>query len=80
MYPYHIENIVFRICGNLKETYLLVAAICGIICGCVDCANYAPLALTWAHPLLLMICECAEHVPILSLSPLCDIFIFNRHK
>lgn len=36
MYPYHI-----RISGNLKETYILVVIICGIICSCTDCANYS---------------------------------------
>lgn len=42
MYPYHLKSIGFIICGNLKEIHLLVAVICGIICGHVDFFLFYP--------------------------------------
>lgn len=81
MYPYHLESIGVIVCGNLKEIHLLMAVICGIILVMLTSFySIQLLALTYASPLSSMMCEWAQHVPISSLSPADDVFIFNRHK
>lgn len=77
MYPYHLRSIGFRIRGNVRETHLLAAVICGGVDFCL--LSPAP-GFDRGPPLFPGTYECAEHLPVSPLSPVGDVFIFNRHK